>query len=93
TYTQIGLRQGSAMLNEDTSGNKKMMILLTDGVPTFSNKVINSEWINDTLYGTNFGSSRDEPGNTARLRWPYTDSSGDRIYDTWPATLGEAKKA
>lgn len=93
TYTQIGLRQGSAMLNADTSGNKKMMILLTDGVPTFSNEVINSEWINGTLYGTNFGSSRDEPGNTARLRWPYTDSSGHYIYDTWPATLGEAKKA
>ncbi|GHN38581.1 von Willebrand factor domain-containing protein [Lactobacillus delbrueckii] len=93
TYTQIGLRQGSAMLNADTSGNKKMMILLTDGVPTFSNKVISSEWINGTLYGTNFGSSRDEPSDTAQLRWPYTDSSGHRIYDTWPATLGEAKKA
>lgn len=93
TYTQIGLRQGSAMLNADTSGHKKMMILLTDGVPTFSNEVINSEWINGTLYGTNFGSSRDEPGNTARLWWPYIDSSGDYIYDTWPATLGEAKKA
>lgn len=93
TYTQIGLRQGSDMLNADTSGNKKMMILLTDGVPTFSNKVINSEWINGTLYGTNFGSSRDEPGNTAQLRRPYTDSSGNTIYDTWPATLGEAKKA
>ncbi|GHN19244.1 pilus protein [Lactobacillus delbrueckii] len=93
TYTQIGLRQGSAMLNADTSGNKKMMILLTDGVPTFSNKVINSESINGTLYGTNFGSSRDEPGDTAQLLRPYTDSSGHRIYDTWPATLGEAKKA
>ena len=97
TYTQIGLRQGSAMLNADTSGNKKMMILLTDGVPTFSNKVINSEWINGTLYGTNFGSSRDEPSVTAQFRWPYaepyTDSSGNTIYDTWPATLGEAKKA
>ncbi|MDO5968144.1 vWA domain-containing protein, partial [Lacticaseibacillus paracasei] len=93
TYTQIGLRQGSAMLNADASGNKKMMILLTDGVPTFSNEVINSEWINGTLYGTNFGSSRDEPGNTAQLGWPYIDSSGNRIYDTWPATLGEAKKA
>ncbi|EFK31350.1 SpaA isopeptide-forming pilin-related protein [Lactobacillus delbrueckii subsp. allosunkii] len=93
TYTQIGLRQGSAMLNADTSGNKKMMILLTDGVPTFSNKVINSEWINGTLYGTNFGSSRDKPGDTARLRWPYSDKSGHRIYDTWPATLGEAKIA
>ena len=93
TYTQIGLRQGSAMLNADTSGNKKMMILLTDGVPTFSNEVINSEWINGTLYGTNFGSRRDEPGYTAQLRRPYTDSSGNRIYDTWPATLGEAKIA
>lgn len=93
TYTQIGLRQGSAMLNADTSGNKKMMILLTDGVPTFSNKVINSEWINGTLYGTNFGSRRDEPSDTAQLRWPYTDSSGNTIYDTWPATLGEAKNA
>lgn len=85
------------MLNADTSGNKKMMILLTDGVPTFSNKVINSEWINGTLYGTNFGSSRDEPSVTAQFRWPYaepyTDSSGNTIYDTWPATLGEAKKA
>ncbi|RNE27952.1 putative outer membrane protein [Lacticaseibacillus paracasei] len=100
TYTQIGLRQGSAMLNADTSGNKKMMILLTDGVPTFSNKVINSEWINGTLYGTNFGTTRDEPGYTAQLlrRYPerpykYTDSSGHYIYDTWPATLGEAKIA
>ncbi|WP_270742800.1 VWA domain-containing protein [Lacticaseibacillus paracasei] len=93
TYTQIGLRQGSAMLNADTSGNKKMMILLTDGVPTFSDKVKNSVVQNGTLYGTNFGSSRDEPGNTAQLRRPYTDSSGNTIYDTWPATLGEAKKA
>lgn len=93
TYTQLGLRKGSAMLNADTSGNKKMMILLTDGVPTVSNKVINSEWIQGTLYGTNFGSSRDEPGYTARLQWPYTDSSGHYIYDTWPATLGEAKIA
>lgn len=93
TYTQIGLQKGSAMLNADTSGNKKMMILLTDGVPTFSKKVINSEWINGTLYGTNFGSSRDEPGDTAQLGRPYTDSSGNTIYDTWPATLGEAKKA
>lgn len=93
TYTQIGLRQGSAMLNEDTSGNKKMMILLTDGVPTFSDKVKNSVVENGTLYGTNFGTTRDEPGYTAELKNPYIDSSGDYIYDTWPATLGEAKKA
>lgn len=93
TYTQIGLRQGSAMLNTDTSGNKKMMILLTDGVPTFSDKVKNSVVENGTLYGTNFGTTRDEPGYTAELKNPYIDSSDDYIYDTWPATLGEAKKA
>ncbi|RUS40574.1 SpaA isopeptide-forming pilin-related protein [Lacticaseibacillus paracasei] len=93
TYTQIGLRQGSAMLNADTSGNKKMMILLTDGVPTFSDKVKNSVVENGTLYGTNFGTTRDESGYTAELKNPYIDSSGDYIYDTWPATLGEAKKA
>lgn len=93
TYTQIGLQQGSAMLNADTSGNKKMMILLTDGVPTFSKKVKKSEWINGTLYGTDFGDSRDEPADRAQLRPPYIDSSGNIIYDTWPATLGEAKKA
>lgn len=93
TYTQIGLRQGSAMLNTDTSGNKKMMILLTDGVPTFSNEVKKSELINGTLYGTDFGTGMDEPGNTAQLWWPYTDSSHHFIEDTWPATLGEAKKA
>ncbi len=83
TYTQIGLRQGSAMLNADTSGNKKMMILLTDGVPTFSDKVKNSVVENGTLYGTNFGTTRDEPGYTAELKNPYIDSSGDYIYDTW----------
>lgn len=81
------------MLNADTSGNKKMMILLTDGVPTFSDKVKNSVVENGTLYGTNFGTTRDEPGYTAELKNPYIDSSGDYIYDTWPATLGEAKKA
>ncbi|MEN2682358.1 pilus assembly protein, partial [Lacticaseibacillus paracasei] len=48
---------------------------------------------NGTLYGTNFGTTRDEPGYTAQLKNSYIDSSGDRIYDTWPATLGEAKKA
>ncbi|MFV4965337.1 VWA domain-containing protein, partial [Lactobacillus delbrueckii subsp. allosunkii] len=93
TYTQIGLRQGSAMLNADTSGNKKMMILLTDGVPTLSDTVKTSVVENGTLYGTSFGTTKDGQEYTARLRYSYTDSSGHYIQDTWPATLGEAKKA
>lgn len=35
TFTQLGIRKGTEMLQKDTSGNQKMMILLTDGVPTF----------------------------------------------------------
>ncbi len=82
------------MLANDTSSNKKMMILLTDGVPTFSYKVETSSNINDTVYGDTFNTQRiDEPGNTSKISWPYRTTSGDLIRDTWAATLGEAKIA
>ena len=91
TFTQLGIRTGTEMLQNDTSGNQKMMILLTDGVPTFSYKVSTSSVVDGTLYGNTFSSSRDEPGNTSQLRSSYNDSSRNTIRDTWPATLGEAK--
>lgn len=96
TFTQSGIRQGTDMLTNDSSGNKKMMILLTDGVPTFSYRVKTSEYDNGTLYGTSFdGNEMDEPSNTSKLRRQYEDQSGgwrgNRIKDTWAATLGEAK--
>lgn len=56
------------MLQKDTSGNQKMMILLTDGVPTFSYKVTEASTINNTVYGTKFDtSSIDQPGDTSQL--------------------------
>lgn len=98
TFTQLGIRQGTEMLTNDSSDNKKMMILLTDGVPTSSYKVVNSTKDSDgTIYGTKFNSRIDNPGNTSRLKGflglpeEYTDSSGNLIKDTWAATLGEAK--
>lgn len=94
TFTQQGIHQGAQMLANDTSSNKKMMILLTDGVPTFSYKVETSSNINDTVYGDTFNTQRiDEPGNTSKISWPYRTTSGDLIRDTWAATLGEAKIA
>lgn len=99
TFTQLGIRKGTKMLQNDTSGNQKMMILLTDGVPTYSYKVNTVTKVGDTVYGTSFSNSTDEPGFTSQLwknlwgsRVPdsYT-LSGNTIRDTWPATLGEAK--
>ncbi|MGX7040529.1 SpaA isopeptide-forming pilin-related protein [Leuconostoc lactis] len=98
TFTQLGIRTGHNMLAGDSNNHKKMMIMLTDGVPTFSYKVTGTTTITGTDYGTTFGTNRDEPGFTSQL-WQidgrtrvasaYT-VSGKTIKDTWPATLGES---
>lgn len=105
TFTQLGIRNGTDMLQSDTSTNQKMMILLTDGVPTFSYHVTDAIQNNNVVYGTNFSTDMDEPGSTSQL-WTWTtqwfglfkqktsysySAGGSTISDTWPATLGEAK--
>ena len=101
TFTQLGIRKGTEMLDDDKSQNQKMMILLTDGVPTFSYKVTDAIQNNNVVYGTKFSTEdRDEPAYTSQLwtrdRFGYKYSTsyfagGSKISDTWPATLGEAK--
>lgn len=104
TFTQLGIRNGTDMLQSDTSTNQKMMILLTDGVPTFSYKVTDAIQNNNVVYGTKFSTDMDEPGDTSQLwiwkrnlfnTWIRSPKSypagGSTISDTWPATLGEAK--
>ncbi|WPQ68181.1 SpaA isopeptide-forming pilin-related protein [Weissella paramesenteroides] len=96
TYTQDGIQRGANMLSSDNSGNRKMMILLTDGVPTFSNKVTSATTIDGTIYATGFSTAMDQPGNTSKLQRSYTVGSGQNrltISDTFPATLGQAKIA
>lgn len=93
TFTQLGIRKGAEMLQNDVSGNQKMMILLTDGVPTFSYEVTRATSISGTVYGTEFVTRIDEPGYTSKLRWGYYTQNNVWIKDTWPATLGEAKSA
>lgn len=105
TFTQLGIRNGTDMLQRDTSTNQKMMILLTDGVPTFSYKVTDAIPNNNVVYGTKFSTDLDAPGDTSQLwtvktgwlgwyqyKTPYSYPAGlSEIRDTWPATLGEAK--
>lgn len=99
TFTQLGIRNGTDMLQSDTSPNKKMMVLLTDGVPTSSYVVSSATNVGGTLYGTSFSNNLDQPAFTSQL-WrnvynTITPTSynvgGNIIRDTWPATLGEAK--
>lgn len=98
TFTQLGIRTGQNMLAGDSNNHKKMMIMLTDGVPTFSYKVTGTTTINGTDYGTTFGTNRDEPDFTSQLWQIYGRTrvasaytvSGKTIKDTWPATLGES---
>ncbi|HAZ0650698.1 SpaA isopeptide-forming pilin-related protein [Enterococcus faecium] len=95
TYTQIGIEQGQQML-AGSSNENKMMIVLTDGVPTFSKKVTAAKTIDGTTYATEFGNTLDEPRNTSKLNSSYEVGSwGNRtnIDSTWPATLGAAKIA
>lgn len=106
TYTQDGIKRGADMLSSDNSGNRKMMILLTDGVPTFSNKVTSATTIDGTIYATGFSNEMDQPGDTSRFNtqtiwgfqyyYSYPVYSGQTIltiFDTFPATLGQAKLA
>ncbi|MFT8879480.1 MAG: SpaA isopeptide-forming pilin-related protein [Oenococcus sp.] len=90
TFTQSGIRDGSAMLASLPANHKKMMILMTDGVPTFSYKVTNASTIGGLAYGTSFSTTLDQPGNTSKLNSSYL-ANGITIADTWAATLGEAR--
>lgn len=93
TYTQIGIEQGQQML-AGSSNENKMMIVLTDGVPTFSKKVTAAQTIDGTTYATEIGNRLDEPSTTSGLPW-WDRYTVDRtlINSTWPATLGAAKIA
>lgn len=71
TFTQLGIRKGNEMLQRDVSGNQKMMILLTDGVPTFSYQVTQATTINGTDYALKTSPTEtDGPAYTSQLwKW------------------------
>ncbi|EGP4810178.1 VWA domain-containing protein [Enterococcus faecium] len=94
TFTQKGLRDAGDMLSVP-NGHKKVIVLLTDGVPTFSYKVqrVRAQSSND-YYGTQFSNTQDQPGNTSRIARSYDapdqNNLSRRIDSTFIATIGEA---
>lgn len=94
TFTQKGLRDAGDMLSVP-NGHKKVIVLLTDGVPTFSYKVqrVRAQSSND-YYGTQFSNTQDQPGNTSRIARSYyapdQNNQSRRIDSTFIATIGEA---
>ncbi|WP_165006940.1 MULTISPECIES: vWA domain-containing protein [unclassified Enterococcus] len=94
TFTQKALRDAGNMLSTP-NGHKKVVVLLTDGVPTYSYKVQNVHTQPDgSYYGTQFSSTQDQPGNTSRIPRSYhaPDQNGQSklINSTFTATIGEA---
>ncbi|MGG0922086.1 SpaA isopeptide-forming pilin-related protein [Leuconostoc suionicum] len=75
TFTQLGLHQAQNMLSGQSSDNKKMLILMTDGVPSYSNKVLSAVSSNGMTLGTSFDyKNYNAPGvtsafNNNKYRW------------------------
>ncbi len=94
TFTQRGLRQAGDMLSTQ-NGHKKVIVLLTDGVPTYSYHVSKVQTqADDSYYGTAFSLTQDQPMNTSFIHdWYFApDQYGNskRIDNTFVATIGEA---
>lgn len=94
TFTQDGLHKAKDMFNDSTS-DEKMIILLTDGKPTYSYKVTSAIKDGPTIYGISFNYDLEEGkegvGSSERLPEQGYDVDGYRVGTTWPATLGEAR--
>jgi len=96
TFTQAGLHQAYEML-QGSNSDEKMIILLTDGLPTYSYHITSAISENGEVYGETFNYDQPEGSGSSDefesfLWWSdeYT-VDGFKINNTWPATLGEAR--
>ncbi|MGX7130882.1 SpaA isopeptide-forming pilin-related protein [Enterococcus songbeiensis] len=101
TYTQAGIRMARQMLAASSS-DRKVLVLLTDGVPTYSSTVTGASMLDTSEYdnlpdsmaiGTAFNyNSTDGSGQSANFSRYYVDPEGSRIAinNTYPATIGES---
>lgn len=94
TFTQKALREAGEMLAEQNN-HEKVIVLLTDGVPTYSyhvNKVFTEQ--DGSYYGTEFSDVREGAGNTSLLSRYYNvpdqNNREKQIRSTFTATIGEA---
>ena len=93
TYTQLGLIQGQKMLEQDHSDNRKMMILLTDDEPTYSQKVSTSEYVGNDLFALTFGDGTDGSGSSSWVNSYYDDTDNGteqyQMYNRWTGRVEE----
>lgn len=95
TFTQKAMRNAADMLST-ANGHKKIMVLLTDGVPTFSYGVtrVNDDY-RGNIYGTAFDLGWiDWPGDTSKFTGYFVRNQEGRnslVDSTFVATIGEAK--
>jgi Mg-chelatase subunit ChlD len=107
TFTEAGLIAGHDLLTEQGQPDaKQIMIVLSDGEPTYSYHVVRADTDGRQIYATQVDTSQVEGlGNTAAFEGrthpsarPGTDDtheysvSGKLISTTWPATLGSARR-
>lgn len=100
TFTQKGLHDAYTQLQNAGDTAKKVIVLLTDGVPTFSYHVNTATQApRDIPIGTDFdyrkidiGYSTSQLGKNQNGTRPYISQSGIRIDNTFSATIGEAQK-
>lgn len=102
TFTQKGLHDAYTQLQNAGDTAQKVIVLLTDGVPTFSYHVSSATQASDDIpigtdfdYGkTDIGFDTSQLGINRNATNPYTlqDGSGIRINNTFSATIGEAQK-
>ncbi|THE11428.1 VWA domain-containing protein [Enterococcus hirae] len=93
TFTQQALRDAGDLLAEK-NGHKKILVLLTDGVPTYSYHVESIQTEADGLnYGITFTGDVEGRGDTSHI-WPYSvrdqDNHTQFNNSTFTATIGEA---
>ncbi|WP_025728092.1 VWA domain-containing protein [Atopobacter phocae] len=103
TFTQAGLMEGYRILKKGTAEDKRL-IVLTDGVPTYSYHLESAERVGNLVYGVdNYGTLIEGTGGTSKLesvQYARNIYARDQYYrdywltisDTFSATLGEADK-
>lgn len=92
TFTQLGIRTGEAVMN--TSNNKKAMVVLTDGAPTFSYKITgatSTDNVTSMDYRQRVGNGAVYPLNSTEGRFEYY-AGRTRITNHGIATNAEAKR-
>lgn len=99
TYTQAGLRSAGSLIAGSTA-DKRSIVLLSDGEPTYSTQINNpnnylipwtgGNWQTSTAVPTGAYNYSTRVGNASGMRWRY-DSANGRYYNHGNSAIAEAR--